>query len=141
MYQADLDALIAKRGSVTFRSWDGEWQGTDNDTDLTFLPNGVAHMLEYGDGIDSYAGTYAVGPDGAVTATFAKFPGGWPPMSLRKDATSLLVFPKDEKVGFVMGGRGGATVLGGRASFWPFRPIPEGEEAAHRERIKKWHRD
>src|SRR5687767_3956891 len=46
---SELEALIAEQGSVTFLSHDGNWMGTDVDSDITFLPDGVAHTFSYGD--------------------------------------------------------------------------------------------
>jgi hypothetical protein len=51
-----LNDEIRNRGSLTFRSWNGKWIGMDADTDLTFLPDGVIHMVEYGIGVSHTAG-------------------------------------------------------------------------------------
>jgi hypothetical protein len=132
---AELDALIAKQGSATFRSWNGKWIGMDGDTDLTFLPGGAVHMFEYGDGVASYAGTYAIDPNGNVTVQLPTFGHEWPAMSLGKDSTSMLLVPK-EGGGFVMGNRGGA-ILSGQGTYWPFRPLTAAEEAQVRQRMEK----
>jgi hypothetical protein len=126
---AELHALIAKHGSVTFRSFGGKWVGTDGDTDLTFLPGGAAHMFEYGVGVTGYHGTYAIDPRGNVTVQLPTFGHAWPVMSLRKEATSLLLVPAQDQDGFVMGNRGGATFARGRGTYWPFRPLNPAEGA------------
>lgn len=133
----DLDALIAKQGSVTFRSYGGKWIGLDGDTDLTFLPNGALHMFEYGYAVSGYRGTYQIDSAGRVTAQLPTFGHTWPAMSLRRDATSLLLVPEQSGTEFVMGNRGGATFVGGQPTYWPFRPLNTTEEARVRERIRE----
>jgi hypothetical protein len=133
---AALNDAIRDRGAVTFRSWDGNWIGMDADTDLTFLPGGVVHLFEYGFGISSYRGTYAITDRGDVAAQVPKFGHPWPAMTLRHDARSLLLLPKqsaDDDV--VMGNRGGATVTPGQGSYWPFRPVTPAEERELRIRV------
>ncbi len=132
----DLTELIAARGSVTFRSWGGKWIGTDCDTDITFLPNQVAYMIEYGVGVKSYKATYSVDSTGQVTLRLKDFGHKWPVMILDLDAVSLRLRPT-RGGGLVMGNRGGATVIGGQGSYWPFRPISPNEEAVIRERWAK----
>jgi len=134
---SDLAALIAKQGSVTFRSFGGKWVGMDGDTDLTFLPNGAVHMFEYGIGVTGYRGTYAIDPGGNITLQLSTFPEAWPVMSMQKDATSLLLVPARNGNDFVMGNRGGVTFAPGQGTYWPFRPLGPAEEAEVRESIKK----
>jgi hypothetical protein len=133
----DLDALIAKQGSVTFRSFDGKWIGRDGDTDLTFLPKAAVHMFEYGVGVSGYHGTYAIDPRGNITLQLPTFGHAWPVMLLQRDATSLLLVPAQNGNGLVMGNRGGATFAPGQRTYWPFRPLDAAEEVQVRQRIKK----
>ena len=100
----------------------------DGDTDLMFLPGGVAHMFEYGFAVSEYPGTYSVNAKGEVNTRFPTFGHPWPVMTLSRDATSLLLRPTGAGNGFMMGNRGGATILGGRGSYWPFRPVTLAEE-------------
>jgi hypothetical protein len=134
---SDLNDRIAKDGLLTFRSWSGKLLRTDSDTEITFLPEQRVHMTEYGFVVNSYDGSYRIDASGEVTAKFEDFRHEWPVMLLQKDSTSLLLRPKDPKVGFVMGNRGGATVLGDQGSYWPFRPISVQEQADVRQRLKK----
>lgn len=126
---------IRRRGSLTFRSWNGRWIGMDGDTDLTFLPGGLVHMTEYGAGVTGYRGTYTVTPTGDVTANFPTFGQPWTAMSVRRDTVSLLLVPVEGNDRFVMGNRGGATLTAGQGSYWPFRPISLAEEGRLRARI------
>jgi hypothetical protein len=126
---SDLDALIARKNRTTFRSWNGNWIGMDGDTDLTFLPGGAAHMVEYGDGVSDYDGTYSIDDEGDVTMSFPAFGHAWPVMTLRRDSVSLLLLPKNAADGFIMGNRGGVTFLSGQGSYWPFRPPGAAEKA------------
>jgi hypothetical protein len=116
---ANLDALIAERGSLTFLSWNGEWIGTDVDTDITFLPGREAHMFRHGFTMIGYRGTYAIDAEGRIELNLRQFEHDWPPMSLLEDDKSLLLVPED-----------GDTRAG-----WSFRPIPAEDEAQARKSI------
>lgn len=133
----DLDQLISSQGSVTFRSFNGKWIGMDCDTDLTFLPNGSIHMFEYGFAVSGYRGTYTMNSVGQVTVQLPTFRGPWPLMLMQKDSTSLLLMPAQNVNGIVMGNRGGATVVGGKGEYWPFRPVDATQEAYVRDRMKQ----
>jgi hypothetical protein len=125
---SELNNLIAEHGSVTFRSFNGKWIGMDGDTDVTFLPKGAVHMVEYGAGVGYYDGTYAIDSSGQVTLELPTFGSVWPPMILRKDEASLFLLPIDDPDGFVMGNRGGATFAPEDGPYWPFRPIDPADE-------------
>lgn len=120
---AEFKGQLARDGKVRFRSWNGKWIGMDGDTDLNFMPDGVVVMWEAGFTVRSYKGTYELDAEGAVSLQFEDFKSGWPAMVLERDAESLLLRPKDPKVGFIMGGRGGATTRSEHGSYWPFRVI------------------
>jgi hypothetical protein len=113
--------------------------GMDADTDLTFLPGGAVHMIEYGVGVSQYRGTYTVTPAGNVTAKFPTFGHAWPPMTVRRDNISLLLLRTEGNDHFVMGNRGGTTIMAGQGSYWPFRPIPVAEERELRARFSDEH--
>jgi len=132
----ELESRVAKDGSLTFRSWNGKLIGMDNDTEITFLPNRVVHMTEYGYTPISYKGTDSVDAKGEVKAKFNGFNHEWPVMLVQKDSASLLLSAKSGP-GFVMGNRGGAYIPGGKGSYWPFRPVSSTEEAEIRQRIGK----
>lgn len=123
---SELEALIAKQGSVTFLSHDGKWIGTDVDSDITFLPNGVAHTFSYSDAMIGYRGTFTAAADGTVVVEFPTLGEPWPTMTLRGDATSLLLSPKEPA------GRAEPA----ERSDWPFRQIPAAHEAQMREDIR-----
>lgn len=132
----ELESRVARDGSFTFRSWEGKSVGMDSDTELTFLPNQTVHMTEYGYVVTGYKGIYRINSKGEVTAKFDDFKHEWPIMLLQKDSISLLLRPKNG-LDFVMGNRGGATILGGKGSYWPFRPVSASEETEIRRRIGK----
>jgi hypothetical protein len=129
--EADLNALITKHGSVTFRSFDGKWIGRDSDTEVTFLPRGAVHVFKYGAAVNVYHGTYAIDPRGVITLKLPTYGGAWPAMSLLKDATSPFLVHAQDADGIVMGNRGGVTF----APYFPFRPLNPGYEAQVRARI------
>jgi hypothetical protein len=118
-----LKDLIAKEGSVTFRSWNGKLFGRDSDTDITFLPEHRVRMIEYGYVMNSYDGTYVLDTNGEVRTKFDHFGHEWPVMILQQDSVSLLLRPKDPRTGFQMGHRIGATILEDQGTYWPFRPV------------------
>ena len=132
----ELESRVAKDGSLTFRSWNGKLIGMDSDTEITFLPNRVVHMTEYGYTPISYKGTYSVDAKGEVKAKFNRFNHEWPVMLVQKDSASLLLSAKSGPE-FVMGNRGGTYIPGGKGSYWPFRPVSPKEEAEIRQRIGK----
>lgn len=108
----------------------------DSDTELTFLTNQTIYMTEYGYVITGYKGMYRINSKGEVTAKFDDFKHEWPIMLLQKDSISLLLRPKNG-LDFVMGNSGGATIPGGKGSYWPFRPVSASEETEIRRRISK----
>ena len=117
-------------GAVTFAAWNGKPECFDCATDLAFLRDGSAYMLEWGYALTTYKGTYHISNSGKINTQFRNFRGSWPDMVLVRDQRSLLLKPADPNVGFVMGGRGGATLTGGAARYWPFRMLSGKEERA-----------
>jgi len=134
---SELHDRIQQNGSVTFRSWNGKWIGTDCDTEITLLPDQVAYMHEHGYSVSGYRGTYEIEPDGQVTIDFSGYGHEWPVMLLQRDSTSLLLKRKDSDPNFIMGNRGGASVSSGQGTYWPFRPVSSDDEARIREDVRK----
>ena len=128
---------LARDGAVPFRAWNGLRVGMDSDTEIVFFSDGTVGMLEYGYDLQRYLGIYRVDEDGRISIAFASFPRGWPDMTLERDATDLLLRPVDPRIRFVMGSRGAATLIGGRA-YWPFRTVTEPEEAKLIARLQGW---
>jgi|GEM_PF-3545049 len=114
---AEFHSLLAKSEKIKFRSWNGEWFGTDCDTDIVFLPDEAVEVTEYRYVDVSYKGTYELGDDGSVSLRLIGLNTAWPAMVLAKDAKSLLLRPRDPKQGSVS-----SDHLRGRC--WPFRVIP-----------------
>ena len=129
-----LKDLIAKKGSITFRSWSGKLLETDSDTDITFLSDQRVRVIEYGYVVNSYEGSYVIEKNGEVTVKIKGFGHEWPVMLLKQDSTSFLLRPKDPKIDFVMGNRGGATIPDDQGTYWPFRPISAGERSVIKQR-------
>jgi hypothetical protein len=48
---AEAKKVLAK-APISFLSWNGQWQGTDIDTKLSFFPNGRVQITHYGSGVD-----------------------------------------------------------------------------------------
>ena len=104
--------LLATQGEVVFLSWDGEWIGTDVDTDLTFKPGGVVQMTMYGYAVSHYRGTYTIDSDGFVSVRFEDFERAWPLMVMEKDEQWLRLRPRDPNHA--------AVIL---SNAWPFRQV------------------
>ncbi len=114
---AEFHSLLAKSGKIKFRSLNGEWFGTDCDTDIIFLPGDAVAVMEYRYVDVSYKGTYHLGDDGAVSLRLVGLNTAWPAMALARDAKSLLLRPQDSKLS-----PASSDHLRGR--YWPFRVIP-----------------
>jgi len=122
---AELENRVAGDGSVTFRSFEGKWIGTDIDMEIKFLPDHTVHMTQYGYVRTGYEGTYHINSKGEVTAEFVG--REWPIMLLQKDSISLLLRPKGSSDCLV--GKGGCvTIPGGIGHYWPFRPVSVSEK-------------
>ena len=126
--EPDWNNRIKGIGSITFRSWGGKWIGADCDTEITFLAGDEVTMTEYGVGVSRCKGTYSIQPSGEIRILFEKFGHDWPAIILERDAISIRLRPEKRGSGFIMGNRGGATMMSGQGSYWPFRPVPVDEE-------------
>lgn len=120
---SEFNDRLARQGRIVFLSWNGRWIGNDSDTDLTFLPGGFVEMTEYGFAVEKHKGTYRLDADGAISLQLDGFERDWPAIVLEKDAKSLLLRPKDDEQGLVIGNRGGATVHAEDGPYWPFRLV------------------
>lgn len=128
--QADVDALIAKRGSVTFLSHDGKWIGDDSDRQIGLYPENVVHLVIFGVGVLYFRGVYRVDAFGRVQFTFEKSesqvikPPDWKPMKLEQDARSLLLTFED-------------AALNVRDR--PFRPLSDADERLSQDEVlNRW---
>jgi len=119
----EFDDVIHHDGVILFRSWNGHFIGTDCDTDLRFMPALHAEMVEYGEKVATYKGTYQIDDKGQITVSFAGFDHPWPAMLIRREATSLELVPASSSNEFVMGNRGSTTLPSNAGSYWPFRHI------------------
>ena len=123
---AQFHERLIDGGTITFRSFGGQWVGTDGDTDLHFTDDRNIVMIEYGVGVTTYHGTYEISQNGVIDAKFAGFPSEWPQMIIGRDDRSL-VLTTTAKRGFVFGGRGGAVLSSEDGPYWPFRPTNDTE--------------
>ena len=97
--------------AITFLSWNGEWIGTDVDTEINLMADGTVRLTEYGIGMDSYDGTYSINENSELLLSLAGYEGNWPAMRVYRDQSVLLLAPADTS---------NATRIGSR---WPFRQI------------------
>ncbi len=100
---AAVDArTILGKSEISFMSWGGEWQGSDTDTVLTFLPDGTVQVAHFGSGVDTVTGRYETdGDEITIEAAWEKLvemPGAedFPSLVLRRDADTLYLFPSRE---------------------------------------------
>ena len=101
---------LEKDGTITFRSNEGQWVGADGDFDLYFIDGGSMVMIEYGDGVYTYLGSFQINPQGVITVNLRGFV--WPQMTIGRDSTSFLLVQS-----------GGNTL--DRGGTWPFRPTSD----------------
>lgn len=123
-----IKTACADAGFISFRSWNGEWIGTDCDTEIELHSDGKTVLREYGYAINTYEGTYSVSTDteekpSELTFELNGHQGDWPNLILYRDQSKLLLMPTTDSTEFVFGNRSGAMVPGGAGSFWPFRRI------------------
>ncbi len=135
---SDLNALIEERGSITFRSWDGIWIGTDCDTEITFLPDQVVYLIEYEDAVSCYKGTYAINQTGRIAIRLDDLDKKWPIMVLERDTLSLRLRPKKRSLSFTQSGKSDATIWDGDNSYWPFRPVTADAEKLLQKERWRW---
>ncbi len=91
----DLLNYIERHGSASFRSHDGKWIGTDGDFELTFLPDGIVHVVEYGLDIVEERGRYTIDNDGKLELHLQEFVYDWSQLFLMTDGVSLILLPQD----------------------------------------------
>jgi len=127
----ELDSLIGKQGTVTFRSSGGRRLGFDGDYDLMLARAGKLLMIEYGLGGTIFEGTYSIDRSGIVVVTVPSCGHNWPKMTLERDATSLLLSP-------IISPHDAATgpTDGYPWTSWPFRPLKLDEEVELRKELK-----
>lgn len=112
--------VLAENGSITFRSFNGKAYRMDCDLEITFFPDGRAHVFDYGLNLEGHTGSYRIEPEGRITAEFKRFSDGHMALILQRDTSSLLLKPADHHTRYVMGNDPN--------EFWPFRPIHGDDE-------------
>jgi hypothetical protein len=92
-------ARVLSSESKRFLSWNGDWKGTDIDTELEFHPDGTVKITHYGTGVDSTTGTYETDGEtvriSAAWEDLVEMPGrsDWPDLLLRHDADHQYLLP------------------------------------------------
>ena len=113
---------IKRDGSVICRTMNGQWEGTDRDVDLQFLPENILKFVHYGFGVRSSRGTYRCTKRGEITINI-KLEGQkleWPSMLLVKDGSCFALQREPFK-------KNGADI--DKHIQWPLRSIPLSEES------------
>ena len=126
---AEFRQHLADNGSITFRSFNGKAYRMDCDLEMTFFPDGSAHVFDYGLSLEGHTGSYRVEPEGRITAEFTRFSDGHMAMILQRDTNSLLLKPADHHTRYVMGNDPN--------EFWPFRPIDGDDEREVLRRVRQ----
>ena len=85
---------ISAPAGATFLSYNGHWQGTDIDKQITFKKDNRAEVTHFGFGVDTYQGTYTVEESGAIHLSLRKAPEPWPIMYLYVDEQGPLLLPE-----------------------------------------------
>jgi hypothetical protein len=92
---SDLQLHLGRFGSATFRSWNGEWKGTDIDSDYTLLPDGRFVLVHYGRVVTTRGGFYAIDDSGRLTLTFVRDPLTPSMFWLRSDDRGVIAMRDD----------------------------------------------
>jgi hypothetical protein len=111
---------IGQTGEVSFKSWNGNLRGLDNDDVLHFYADSKIVLEHRSIGVDHFRGTYDMTPDGRVAVAIKGFHESWPPMVLGVDGTDLLLYREDGHASWLPKGDPNLpepSVDG----FWPFR--------------------
>src|SRR5947209_6371128 len=103
-FTAALHRQFSNKGSITFRSYSGKAYRMDSDLEITFFPDGKAHVFLCGFTLEGYTGSYQIEPDGRIVAEFKRFSDQPMAMLLEQDDRSLLLNPADHHTRYVMGG-------------------------------------
>ncbi len=97
--------------TITFLSWNGEWRGTDVDTEIKLMADGTVRLTEYGYSMHSFDGTYSINQNSELSLSLDGYNDDWPAMRVYRDKSMLLLAPADMS---------SVTRVGSR---WPFRQI------------------
>lgn len=116
-----LDESFSDSNVIRFLSWNGQWIGTDCDTEIQLAADGTAVLIEYQDAIDRYDGTYSISEDAELTLSLVGYRAEWPTMRVYRDNSVLLLIPAPASPGNGVEWHGPAVVSG----FWPFCQLPE----------------
>ena len=109
-----LDTAFSGTDSITFRSWNGKWIGTDCDTDVELKADGTAVLTEYSVAIYKYHGTYSISDLTKVSLKLRDYTSPYlPTMYLITDDSALLLVPADNS---------------NHAACWPLRQLPAKNE-------------
>src|SRR4051794_32968545 len=123
----EFQQLIADHGSATFRAWNGKRVGGDSDAELTFFPDGSAHLFDWGLSAQSLFGNYHVHPDGCVVVWIEDYRSEWPVMVVHRDPDALRLRPLNPPVDYREETR--ATISDPhRESYWNFRLLMGDDE-------------
>lgn len=118
------DDILVKRigqtGEVSFKSWNGNLRGLDNDDVLHFRKESKVVLESMSVGVNYFKGTYALTPDGRVSVDIKGIHEPWPPMILRTDGTDLLLYREDGHTSWLPPGDPNLP-MPDVDGFWPFR--------------------
>lgn len=101
---------FAGSNTITFLSWNGQWIGTDIDTEIRLMADGTVQLTEYGDAVDTYDGTYSIVNDFELMLSLKGYGAAWPTMRVHRDRSALLLARADGSIHATRNG-----------SHWPFR--------------------
>jgi hypothetical protein len=131
-----VEARLEQRGSVSFRSFDGQALALDSDTEITLYRDRSAHMFEHGFRDRHYRGRYTLAPDGRLAVTFHELRRPWPVMHLREEGGRLRLHPESLDAGAPLGNREAAAMPRGGRGFWPFAMLSGEDERQLLRRIQ-----
>jgi hypothetical protein len=107
-----LGEAFSDAESIVFRSFNGEWQGFDCDTDIELKRDGDAIVTAYRNAIKRVECSYSIQDGRVLVVNIVDARLDWPSMFLLRDDTTLLLYPADSK-----------TLQGDSAIYWPLRQL------------------
>ena len=99
----NLKAAFDESSELVFRTFNGEWVGTDCDVDILLHPDGNAHLTVYGNAVHESDGTYAFSSANRVTFDFPTAYTRLPDMDAYNDGSGYILVPAKNTEGFIRG--------------------------------------
>ncbi len=122
-----LSRLFDESPDLVFRSFNGKWIGSDNDTEFVFRPDGRVTLVEYDVALFKYEGEYKIDQQGELVIKMYDYEFGPPNLLLRNDGVSLFLIPSHGGLDFSEDSDPPEEVIAQIGRYWPFRAVQRDE--------------